>query len=410
MLPVGLHFDNPNCGIGRREISFERVRLTWASNGVLALEGVVQFAPDHAQACEIARQHERDFRAMVAAEETLPVWHNDFPEIDGSYIVSDVVLPTASPYDFHLLRLELIRIGSSNDLTFESVVLGTVKENDFSVDVAGSEPILAPPIGHTNYTPPSSYASTVTRNVAYEGDITVYRDIDYDVDPKWAVSARDANRGAATISRRTPLFPQYGPISGTSLFSAQLEDIEIQNGITRFWIDGITPWVSFWDGTAWRDQSVFFVGEASAAVSIWQHVTILDNRPERCSLVYEGSAGGSVKLYVSLRRGERGVSCVLTADSATRLGVFGSPLSAVTITSNRALKTAADANGHKLLFVSMRNFSNVSGDGYIYVDAATRFDVLVSAELASSAAGNTAATIGAQAASAVRETVRALPR
>lgn len=412
ILPIGLRFETPNFGVGRRQICFERVRPVWGNNGILSLEGVTQFASDHDEACEIARQHERDFRGMILSEEIVPVWHEDFPEVDGYYVLTEVELPTASPYAFHPLRLELLRIGSANDLKFESVLLGTVKDNGYSVTEGGSEPIHAPPLDHKNYAP--RHSTTITRNVAYEGDLTVYRDINFAIDPKWNSAPIDWFRGAAYIGRRDPLYPQYGPISGTTLYDDPIGDIETGNGIVKFWIEGANPMISFWDGTAWRDKALFFVDVADVAVSAWNKVAIQDNRPERCALVYEGGANGSIKLYVSLRRGDRGISCVLTSDLATRLGVFDGLTTAMTITAGgagvpgRAVYTAADGNGHKLMFTSMQTFSNTAAVGYIYKDTVTRFDAFVGMELSGAAAGNSSASLALQYAAALREEIRVL--
>lgn len=405
ILPIGLHFDTPNFGIGRRQICFERVRPVWGNNGSLSLEGVTQFAYDHDEACEIARQHERDFRGMILSEETVPIWHDDMPEIDGYYTLTEVELPTASKYAFHLVRFELARVGSFNDLKFESVLQGTVKDNDFTITESGAEPIHAPPLGHENYAP--RHSTTVTRNVAYEGDLTVYRDVDFDTDRKWNCDPRNWFRGAAHISRRDPLFPQYGPISGTTLYDVELEDIEIGNGIVKFWVQPDALYTSFWDGTAWRDKPIFFVSEGSA-ITTWNKVAIRDNRPERCALIFEGGTTGSVKLQVAVQRGDRGISCLLTSDASTTLGVFDAALTDMTITSNRAVYTAADANGHKLMFASMLTFSSTAADGYIFKATTTRFDAFVGMELSGAPAGNDAASLALNYAAALREEVRTL--
>ena len=373
-LPVGLHFDTPNFGIGRRQICFERVKPEWGDAGALNLDGVVQFASNHDDACEIARQHERDFRGMVRTEELLSVWHDEFPEIDGYYILTDVELPTASPYAFHRLRLELSRVGSENDLRFESVLLGTVKDNDYSVDEAGSEPMHAPPLGHTEYEP--RHTTTVTRNVAHEGDMTVYRDVDYDIDPRWSCAPRNFYRGACVIARRDPLYPQYGPIAGKSIYDLNVEDIEISNGLIRFHMTELAgATVEVWDGTAWRNMPLL-LGAGGVLVPGFEHVTIRDNRPERCAIKYShNEASGITGLEVSVVRGERGVRCKLTRDLSSTLSVASGVAS--TNTSNRLLRTAADANGHKELLVTMRTGIFTGASGTIEKVTATWMDFFV---------------------------------
>lgn len=407
ILPVGLRFDTPNFGIGRRQICFERIRPVWGNQGILSVEGVVQFAVSHAHACEIARQHERDFRGMIASGETVNVWHDDFPEIDGFYILTEVELPTASPYAFHQLRLELARIGSSNDLRFESVLLGTVRDNDYSITEGTSEPMHAPPLGHVGYSPP--HASQITRNVAYEGAMTIYRDIDYDTDPRWSVSARDALRGAVTISRREPLYPQYGPIAGETLYDIEsVEDIEIGNGIVRFWAtENLGVRFEAWDGTAWRSQPLG-LGVGGVAPT-FDRVAILLNTPQRCTLKYEfaESTSGMTEVKVSVIRGERAIRIQINRDVTGILAASTGVAS--TITSNRVVRTTADANGHKVFLVTMQTPTSDAGSGTVAVNG-TSFAVDASVELSGAGAGNTAATIAAQLAASLREDVRELSR
>lgn len=405
ILPVGLRFDTPNFGIGRRQICFERIRPVWGNQGVLSVEGVVQFATYHSDACEIARQHERDFRGMIASGETVNVWHDDFPEIDGFYILTEVELPTASPYAFHQLRLELARIGSSNDLRFESVILGTVRDNDYSVSEASSEPMHAPPLGHEGYSPP--HASQIVRNVAYEGDMTVYRDIDYDVDPRWSVSARDALRGAATISRREPLYPQYGPIAGETLYDIEsVEDIEIGNGIVRFWAtENLGVHFEAWDGTSWTDQPLGLgIDLTTPTIS---RVAILLNTPQRCALKYEYADpdSGMTEIKVTVIRGERGVRFQVNKDVSGTLAASTGVAS--TVTSNRIVRTTG--NPHKVFLATMHTPTFDAATGSLAVTD-TSLDFFASVELSGAAAGNTAATLALQYAAAIREDVRELAR
>lgn len=406
ILPVGLHFETPNFGCGRREICFERVRPRWEPNGLLILDGVTQFSHDHAEACEIARQHERDFRAMIASEEMVAVWHEDFPEIDGFYRVAEVELPTASPYAFHLLRLQLTRIGSSNDIRFESVLLGTVRTNNYSVTESGAEPMHAPPLGHVAYSPP--HTTLITRNVAYEGDMTVYRDVDFDQDRRWSCSARNYYRGAATVNRRDAILPQYGPVVGTSLHEAFVESIEITNGLVRFSAtESVGVIFEAWDGTAWRSQPLGL--GVQALVPTFSRVGIVLNTPERCILKYEYAEIGSgiTTVKATVIRGERGVRFVVSRDASGSLAASTGVAS--TLTTNRLVRTTADSNGHKVMLATMKTATFDAPTGTLAVNSTT-LDFFASVELSGAAAGNTAATLAAQYAASLREEVRALPR
>lgn len=406
---VGLpNFQNVNLHIGRRSLPFEFTRPVVADGGELVLIGVTRFAELHSDACEMARQHRRDFFAMIDAAEVVPVVHDDYPEINGFYILTDLDLDTAVPSPFHEIEFEFSRLGSSQDLRFESRLTGTVKTNNFSVTAGSSEPVHAPP-PHTGYDP--RHSTSITRTIAYDNDLTVYRDVDYDIDPKWSALPEDWYKGACVIERRDPLYPQYGPIAGESLYDVdEVEDIQIGNGMVRFWSTATDPAIfEVWDGTAWRDQPVTFqVG--GSPIAAFDHVAILDNRPERCALRYElGESGGGVtRLDVIVVRGERGIRTRLSRDASGTLGVSSGVAS--TNTSNYLLRTSADANGHKVLLVTMRSATFTGASGTISKTTTTTFDAYLSAELSGAGTGNQAAQLALQYAAALSEEIRALPR
>jgi hypothetical protein len=378
-------------GIGRSVIQTQLVRSE-RSTGELEIEcwHTPTAADPHAQVRELRNDLQGQIGDLVAC-----TW--DGPAVlSGFYILRAADIETVG-HRF-TCNLALDYVGSANDLVFESRVVGKVKINDFNFTDASSEPILVPP-PHRNYSP--RHASTVSRLVEGSPDLVVYRDIDFAIDPRYSVQPEDYYLGAAEVGRRGG-----EPIGGRNLFVDSFEDIELRNGIARCWLaaDGVA-WIGRWDGQ-WRDKPVVLVDEGVGQTD-WDHVAILSNRPERCVLRY---SGGSKQLDVSLRRGDAGVSILLTSDVAATKGIYDYALTDMTITSNRAVYSAADSNGHSLLFASTRTFSSAPLDGNIWKATTKRFDAFVALVLGGAVAGNTAVGLTAQYMAAVAENVRALGR
>lgn len=393
-------------------IGFDCAKLAVGEGNSLFVDGITQFAESHEDACIIARQHRRDFYEMIATQELLPVTSEEYPEINGYYTLVAVDLRTDVPWEVHPLSFTLNRLGSANDLKFESRLVGTVKTNDFTVTENGSEPILAPP-PHVNYDP--RHTTTVARLVAYEDNLTVYRDISFAVDPKWSADPQDWYVAAASINRREPLYPQYGPISGLDAYFDNIEDIEISNGTVRFYYlpDGFR--FGAWDGTAWREKTIVFAVDG-VGMHTWNNVSIIQNEGQRCTLRYEGGITGRATLDVSLRRGDLGVSCLLTNDSSTTLGVYDNSLTDMTVTAGgsgtppRMVYTSADANGHRLVFSTTRSFTSTAADAYMAKGTTTRFDAFIGMQLSSAVAGNQAASLALQYFAALSENIRGVRR
>lgn len=359
----------------------------------------------------IARAWESDLKAHMRDRDLVAVSWERRGEFDGFYRIRDVELETWQPYSNFAFRLDLGYAlegrYSADDLRFESRVQGAVKTNDHTITTAA--PFLMPP-PHSSYEP--THASTTTRDVAYHGLQTLYRTIDIDSDPpvhpRWDTTATDYYVGAARVARRDPLYPQQDPVAGLSIKASDPEDIGLDNGICRAAMVAGELLVEFWDGTAWRPYTIeTMVGGTS--FTDWSKVAIRNNQPERCVLRYRGGDNGRYGLYVSLRRGERGATLTLDADVSSDLGVREKGQTAMTETSPRLVYTSADANGHKLGFVTTRTYAATAASAYMHKTTTTRFDVGIFNELSGAGAGNLAADLQAQYFAAVRETVEAWP-
>ena len=372
----------------------------------LSLSGGILFEGGRGIRNAIARQHKLDL--LTYRDNVVAVVSSEFPEIDGWYRLRSVDLRVDGPWKMFPFTFELEFVGTKDSTRWESRLIGATAENDFSI--VTSEAIHAPPINHKGYEVRET--TSVSRLVAYDDPIVVYRNLAPITSKLWSIDPNDFYRGAASVNRRDPLLPEYGPISGTVAHIEAVEDIEITNGIVRFWIDNQPIPVAhceFWDGTAWRDYGLYFFADAGA-VEDWNYVAIMKNNPEECILRYESGINGAESLTVSLRRGDLGISCVMTSDISTALGVYDVLTTNMTVTSNRSFYTAADSNGHKLGFVSLNTFSSTPADGFIYVPAGDWFDVFITNQLSGAATGNQAVALASQYAHAQAEEVRAVWR
>lgn len=347
----------------------------------------------------IARGLKRDLQNHIG--EVVPLVWVGPAEITGYYLLREAEVATISAAGRFPCRLSLEYVGSSNDLRFESRLVGAVQANDYSI--AAADENHAPPIG-ASYEP--AHSSSFVREVAYIGDITVFEDLTLPTTKRWAVAPANYYDGAATIRRKDALYPEQGPISGVKAQNFGVEDIELDNGIVRFAIYGGAPLFEAWDGTAWRNQPLGLGVESEAPV--FQRVAILHNRPERCVLSYQApeSPSGVSHLEVALVRGERGFRCRLTRDLAGTLAASTGVAS--TFTSNRMVRTTADGNGHKVILATLETVSTTAATGTIAKASDTLLDFYAAVELSGAGSGNTAADLGAQYVAGVSESVRAV--
>lgn len=239
-------FDALNFRVGRRQMAFECGKPVLGNAGVVTFRGLVEFAEGLDTACRVARGQEREFRGMVGSGEILPVKHAEFPEYDGFYTLVDIDLDTAAAYFdqiraqyVHRLGLTLKRIGSANDVKFISNITGAPKTNNFGVGAAFDQYTLTPPPHGDRIVP--RVATTAVREVEGYGNLTTYRGIALDDNGRsqstWSTTPDDWYIGAASIQRRTPLYPELGPVHGRDVFFENVEDVRLDNGIVRFWIE-----------------------------------------------------------------------------------------------------------------------------------------------------------------------------
>lgn len=201
-----------------------------------------------------------------------------------------------------------------------------------------------------------------------------------------------------------------GPLVGLS-YNGPPDGIRPGNQLVRVVGQTVAPalLVQFWDGTAWRDKPID-IRVGGSALAGWTAASISINRPERVSVRYEfGEAnGGLVTLDVSIRRGERGIRCKLSRHLAATLGLQSGV--AMTELASRMTETAADANGHKLVFVSPRSYTATEGSGRMEKAAVKSFVFFVGLERSGAPAGDTAADIASQALASLTESVGVVRR
>lgn len=392
--------------VGRVTLLGTKFTLTRFDDGIL-LEGHCITKETFRNGSLIARAWESDLKAHKRSRDLIPVFWERREEFDGYYRLRDVELQTRQPYGNYafMLDLEYALPGrwSRGDIRFESRLIGAVKTNDHSITT--SQPLLLPP-PHKAYEPTA--ATTVDRDVYGQGLEAVYLDVDVSdtaSHPRWTADPRDYLTGRTKVIRRDPLYPQEDPIAGESIRIDDPEDIGLDNGICRFALVGGKVQIEFWDSTAWRVYTLDL--RADVDFTDWSSVSIRRNQFERTVLRYQGGTNGRYGLSVSMRPGERGVTCVMDADVSSGLGIRSNVN--MNVSAPRMIYSSADANGHKLMFVSTRTFTTNASVGLMQKNGTQRFDVGITNELSGAPTNNQAAALQSQYFAAVRETVKSLP-
>lgn len=179
-------------------------RPTRSEDGMI-LHGTIEANTTFEAGSTLARAWRDDLTAHMRDRDVVPLVWGRRDEFDGFYIVRSVEMETWSPYTNYQftvdLQYALPQVGgrSAKEVKFESKLDGTFQTNDFGV-TTGAEPVHAPPIGHWSYDTRGTLPAFMTRNTA-EGDIRVYRDVDYLNDVQWSANAEDFLLGAALIER-----------------------------------------------------------------------------------------------------------------------------------------------------------------------------------------------------------------
>lgn len=300
-------------------------------------------------------------------------------------------------------EVNLRREGSMSEVDLETRFAGPLtRANDFTL--TGTR-WTAPPVVHSAFWAGSESPGAVNR-VSEEGTIKVYTQLTT-VQPavRYVCDPLAYELGGARVLDDT------GDRTGTGM-TLPPTTWELNNGLIGL------QWVTdhfelfFYDGSAWKSKT-FYLTVDTNNTGAPSAVSVLYNHPERVTirLVWNVSAV-RVTADVTLRRGARFVEMVLKKPVASTLGVgqVTGPASAGFVGGMR--DAANDADGHRFVVGSARSFDSDTGNGWIWKNATTRFDIMVGVELGGTAAvaGDTGPELLAQYLGAPSETVVAVRR
>lgn len=211
----------------------------------------------------------------------------------------------------------LMRIGNESVVDIESRLSGAeARANNFS---STGERTHAPAIGHVMYYAGAAAPSILARGTT-DGTITVYRDVPFNVHPRWAVSPQNYGQGRVRIEDA-----EYER-AGTGI-AIPATSWTLSNGLTRLRpaVGGGVFEFAAWAGGAWETKKWDILIGTGPAVSLgsFNYCTVLRNEYESVTLRLSKnlSPQGRVMVDVTLRRGSRIIEMYIQTMSSTTIKV-----------------------------------------------------------------------------------------
>ena len=253
--------------------------------------------------------------------EGLPVslTYNADATLDGFYTINTVDIPIAvdeRPFgNFRYpFTVDLTYLGTETQVEFQSMMTGTTITNHVGIIESEGTPFHAPPQGALSYAAGTTTVTAGSRTGS-DGAIPVFFGLDFAADPTWSVTPANYLTGACQINVSGALRAgKEAPNDITDSTGWELSNtlVKVTPGATIGEID-----VSHHDGSQWETAKDYVLTWNDAAViPSWHYVTIVENRPERCTLLLVRDAAENPPtayrhlLYLTLRRGSRLVEAV----------------------------------------------------------------------------------------------------
>jgi hypothetical protein len=295
---------------------------------------------------------------------------------------------------------------------------GTVAVNDHGVTEAESAPYHAPPRGAYGYDTGATTPSSLARTGA-GGAMSVFRDVDFSVNPYWSVAVGGYYDGAVAVSMGGRERAGVSALSTPTDWVLENELVRVTPNATNARID-----VEHHDGTSWETAKTwrFMHSGGSEHSNGWESVAILRNTAEEAVLrltqgidVGGGLYGaGLFTVDLTLRRGSRFVTGYYSRSVSDTLGVELVTAEAATAVTPTGASSAVglrasvnDAGGNRYVLGSARSHTQDLVQGGLEKASTTTLDFFIGSAIGGSGAvaGDTPGDLCLQYLGALAETV-----
>lgn len=245
--------------------------------------------------------------------------------MDGFYILTDVVVETI-PVSFmnkglFPYEITLWKIGGSGATEFQSLVTGTVRDNEHAITAGETQPIHAPARLHKAYGVDAGTAAIQDTVSTEDGNLNRYYLVDYAADPSWSVEPSNYYSAGAYIEVGGRLRAGLDAPTNPASFEVGNKIIKIVPSTSGSVSDGRLD-VSWWTGAAYTTPVSFEFYFNANRIPEWHYTSIISNTPETCRfrLIRDAEDTNSIfrhVLDIEVRRGCAFASFFYTFSSGT---------------------------------------------------------------------------------------------
>jgi len=319
------------------------------------------------------------------ADQIVPVIFQNKTDQNGYYQVKDVGAELLEwPGEIRNIACSFIleKFGPDSSVDLESRLGFAIRSNNF---VLTGERWHAPPIGHYAYFTGSTIPSSTMTRTSQDGNISIYRVIPPNINPRWGCAVSSYAGGRVRIL--TDGFERNG-----TLLRASATGWELSNGLVR-----VTPLaangmlsIASWGGTVWEAKAWHIArGGATTSLGIFDQMSVIRNDPELCTIrLLRNASPGRTYVDLTLRRGARLVEVYVQADVSTTLGAYLETVETASDQTATGYVAASgdDADGNRFIVGSSKTVTYTTNRG-ISKAAVTGLDVYIGSVVGGGAAG-----------------------
>lgn len=314
-----------------------------------------------------------ELRSLLLAQidTIVPVTSDTDPEINGYYLLTqgsvnvEAKLASIANGGFYPYQVSLVR--KPNPM-FESRITSGLIPNDHSV--TPGQGIIAPPVGATSFTPDTG---TRLDRVGDEGTVVTY--LDANTSSLWSCGVTDFYSGAVGLE-------VGGRLVGGLDIPDDPTDWLIDSSLIRIGRETSGRFSIRGYRVSWGAALDFKIQEGGVDIDDWQHLFILENRPEVVTirlLGFQDNAdnAGRRTLDISLRRGSRFASFYYRTSASSTVKVRRDPNDAALTTSMQGAgvrDAADDGQGNRWVLMTSKSHTANTTEGSISKSAVTELD------------------------------------